>query len=454
MIELDFTKQVGDPFIEISRIGVIKFCDKKVVNYRDLKQCIEELFKKYVYKNTKTLNQIFSDNSKFTHNSTAKNLNKRFQNAMEYFEKIMSENIDGYCISCGEKDNLSKVEKMLFPLTSGEKNVNFTSFFSGDILLCKKCAISLFFLPLVTKKVAWGRAIIRSNNDEINEFWVEDCNEEFNNNMLKNKEDILPNSTINIFENFAYDMIERLKDEDLIGDVSFYLFSNVDRNTQVEILNIFKNQISFIKQVAPLSFKNELPSRQKDEWRYLIFKYASKDRKEGNKKVKLEDEIQENTKYIFRYYNPLIRDFIQGESILRYLRESRVSWLLTEIYAKEILKMREERLKVIKKVANGLLKLKKEDDKEFIKKVVFPIEKTKSANELRTRLREFMRKLLALPDKPKLFSADEMVFYILPSGENWQETKDILLIALYEHLSFDEEIERELETIEGVEDEI
>ena len=36
-----------------------------------------------------------------------------------------------------------------------------------------------------------------------------------------------------------------------------------------------------------------------------------------------------------------------------------------------------------------------------------------------------------------------MVLYILPSGESWYETKDILLIALYEKMSLkEEEIEK------------
>ena len=65
-----------------------------------------------------------------------------------------------------------------------------------------------------------------------------------------------------------------------------------------------------------------------------------------------------------------------------------------------------------------------------------------------------MRKLLAISDEP-LFTAEEMVLQILPNGESWYETKDILLIALYEKLAFDEEIEEEFKNLitnEGEED--
>ena len=117
--------------------------------------------------------------------------------------------------------------------------------------------------------------------------------------------------------------------------------------------------------------------------------------------------------------------------------------------------MREERLEAIKNIAEKLMLLNSNDDKKFIRKVVFPIEKTKSQSELRTKLREFMRKLLVISEEP-LLTAEDMVFRILPQGESWHETKDILLIALYEKLAFDEEIEEEfknLTTNEGDDDE-
>ena len=98
--------------------------------------------------------------------------------------------------------------------------------------------------------------------------------------------------------------------------------------------------------------------------------------------------------------------------------------------------MREERLNIIKKVADNL-QLFNEDDKTFYQKVVRPIEMTKSQTEFRENLRVLMKKFLFKSDEP-LFTADEMVLYILPSGESWYETKDILLIALYEKMNLKE----------------
>ncbi len=444
----NFSQPVGDPMVEIGRLGLIEFCGKdKFESFEELEKEVKKLFNIYVFKPVKTLNQVFSFNSKFTHNSTAKNLNERMKQANTQFSDLMKENKDGYCLSCGKANNLCSVGKTIFPLTTGNSNANFTSNFSNQFLMCKECMSSLFFAPINMKKIAGRMGFMISNNKEINNFWSEENIEDFNSNIVKNI-DCLVDSKINIFENFIYKTIEELQEEQLFGDITFYLISNTDKGSEVTLIHVTENQMNFINHVAPKFFKDEkLGTSGKDEWNYLIVKHSYKERKNDGKKVKFEDEVIKNKDYksTMKYFNPLIKNFIQGKSIISFLKKSRSSWHLTEIYLREIRGMREERLAVLKRVADGLQELNN-DDKEFIKKVIFPLERTKSQGELRGKLRELMRKLMTKVSKP-LFTAEEMVFQILPSGENWSETKDILLIALYEKLTIDEEIEEEFENL-------
>jgi hypothetical protein len=456
-VKLDFSQFVGDPMVEIGRLGLVEFCGKdKFDSFEELKQEVTKLFNIYTFKTSGRIGQVFSSNSKFTHNSTGKDLNERFRQSLELYDGLIKESYSGYCLSCGKKDNLCSVSKTIFPLTSGHSNANFTSNFSNKFLMCKECMTSLFFAPINMQKTSGRMGFMISNNEEINEFWSEENIDEFNANIVKSV-DSLVDSKINIFENFIYNVLEELQEEELFGDITFYLISNVDKGSEINVVHVSENQMKFLHNVAPKFFKNELPTKQNDEWNYLIFKYSSQDnsgkfriRKEsidGNTKtIKFKEEVIDNKNYksTMKYFNPLISNFIQGKSILYYFKKNLCSWKLTTIYLKEIKGMREERLNIIKKVADNLQVLNNDDDKEFIRKVIFPIERTKSQSELRTKLREFMRKLLAKPDKPLLFTADEMVLQILPNGESWYETKDILLIALYEQLTFDDEIEEEL----------
>ena len=446
---LDFSKPVGDPMVEIGRLGLVEFCEKnKFKNIEEFRVYIEKLFNIYTFKTTGRIGQVFSSNSKFTHNSTGKDLNERLKQALELYDGLIKESFDGYCLSCGKKDDLCSVSKTIFPLTTGNSNANFTSNFSNKFLMCKECMSALFFAPINMQKTTGRMGFMISNNHEINEFWTEENIAEFNANIVKNM-DSLVDSKVNIFENFIYKMIEELQEEELFGDITFYLISNVDKGSEVNVVHISENQMKFLHGVAPKFFKNELPTKQKDEWNYLIFKYSSKDksgkfrtRKESidgkAKMIKFQEDVIDNKNYksTMKYFNPLISNFIQGKSILYYFKKNLCSWRLTTIYLKEIKGMREERLNVIKKVADNL-QLFNEDDKTFYKKIVRPIEMTKSQTEFRENLRVLMRKFLSKSDEP-LFTADEMVLYILPSGESWYEIKDILLIALYEKMNLKE----------------
>lgn len=458
-MKLDFSKPVGDPMVEIGRLGLIEFCgEDRFENFDELRLHVEKLFNIYTFQTSGRIGQVFSSNSKFTHNSTGKDLNERIKQAIELYDTLIQENFEGYCITCGKQNNLCSVSKTIFPLTSGNSNANFTSHFSSNFLMCKSCMTSLFFSPINMQKTAGFMGFMISNNPEINQFWSEENNKKFHSNIIKNVDSLI-DSKINIFENFIYNTIEELQENELFGDITFYLISNVDKGSEVKVVHIFENQIKFLHKVAPKFFKDSLPTQSKDEWNYLVFKYASKDsigkyrtRKENidgsNKTIKFNEEVIESKEYksTIQYFNPLLSNFVQGKSLLGFFKKSYVSWNLTEIYLKEIKQMREERLVALKNVAGKLQLLNKNNDKEFIRKVVFPIEKTRSQSELRTKLRELMRKLLVVSNQP-LLTAEDMVFQILPSGESWQETKDILLIALYEKLSFDEELEEEFKNL-------
>jgi len=460
-VVLDFSKQVGDPMVEIGRLGLVEFCKKdKFENIEEFRVYIERLFNIYTFKTSGRIGQVFSSNSKFTNQSLVRSFKTdkekqkaRLKFALKLYDELIKESYNGYCLSCGKKDNLCSVNKTIFPLTSGNSNTNFTSNFSNKFLMCKECMSSLFFAPINMQKTAGRMGFMISNNYEINEFWSEENIIEFNANIIKNLDSLIDSKT-NIFENFIYEIIEELQEEELFGDITFYLISNVDKGSEISVVHILENQMRFLHSVAPKFFKRELPTKQKDEWNYLIFKYSAKDssgkfrtRKESidgkSKTIKFKEEIIDNKNYksTIKYFNPLISSFIQGKSILGFFKRNRCSWNLTKIYLKEIKGMREERVNVLKKVADNL-QLFNEDDATFYKKIIRPIEITKSQTEFRENLRILMRKFMSKSDKP-LFTVDEMVMYILPSGESWYETKDILLIALYEKMSLkEEEIEK------------
>ena len=244
---LDFSKQVGDPMVEIGRLGLIEFCKKdKFDSFDELKQVVKKLFNIYTFETSGRIGQVFSSNSKFTHNSTGKNLNERLKQALELYENLIKESHKGHCLSCGKKDNLCNVGKTIFPLTTGNSNANFSSNFSNQFLMCKECMTSLFFAPINMQKTTGRMGFMISNNKEINKFWTKENIFEFNSNIDKSIDSIV-DSKINIFENFIYNIIEELQEEELFGDITFYLISNIDIDSNIEMIHISEKNMRFIK---------------------------------------------------------------------------------------------------------------------------------------------------------------------------------------------------------------
>jgi hypothetical protein len=82
-MDFNFSKSVGDPMVEIGRLGLIKFCEKdRFDNVEELKRYVEKLFNIYTFKTSGRIGQVFSSNSKFTHNSTGNDLNNRLEQAL------------------------------------------------------------------------------------------------------------------------------------------------------------------------------------------------------------------------------------------------------------------------------------------------------------------------------------------------------------------------------------
>jgi hypothetical protein len=47
---LDFSKSVGEPFVEIGRLGLVEFCGKdKFDSFEELKQEVRKLFNIYTF---------------------------------------------------------------------------------------------------------------------------------------------------------------------------------------------------------------------------------------------------------------------------------------------------------------------------------------------------------------------------------------------------------------------
>ena len=173
-MKLDFSQPVGDPMVEIGRLGLIEFCGKdKFESFEELEKELEKIFNLYIKKltiSTGTKKEQKNGLTMFWLNnpiSYGKDAEKAISKIRETFK---SQEI-GNCFCCGNYYSLVDADRTIYPLGFSSSNVNFGSSFSSGIKICPICYIALYFMPLNTQKVA-GKVGFFIGNEEVNRFQI------------------------------------------------------------------------------------------------------------------------------------------------------------------------------------------------------------------------------------------------------------------------------------------
>jgi len=453
-LELDFSNSVGDPMVEIGRLGLIKFCGKeKFSSFDEFEEIITTIIKKFY------IGKIFLPfwlNSPLSRQKTNK---LKIDKTLEKFRAIKTSYIKP-CSCCGEKTNVVSADRTIYPLGVGI--FNFNSSFLEQFNICIRCYSSLFFLPLNSQIVKRGKEQYVSfllGRDKVNEMWINSNKKEINKNLVKGNSDYLIISKFSIFENLIYSYLEKIVKKQLdINSIVFYFFRNSNTSTELDfkIIEIYLNQVEFLNQISPYAFaeNGKIRRDQFKIWHFLIAKnFYSK--KTVNLKINTEMKSKHN-RVISSFINGLsifnimkkdfeseYKKFSDGKQKLNYSKAYRG---LIFKYLKEVRKMNKDRLDFLKKLANNLASL------ENGNKILDEIGRCKRVNDFRMILIKNME-IFYKSKKEKLFSAEDFVYKIFPKDEYFSETRDILIVAMYEVLADKLEKEKiELEITKTIEE--
>jgi len=468
---LDFSNPVGDPMVEIGRLGLIEFCGRdRFESFEKLKINLQKIFKIYIEKliistgtksNQKNGLTMFWLNNPISYGKDAKKAISKIEEALE------SKNI-GNCFCCGNHHPLVDADRTIYPLGFSSTNVNFGSSFSDGIKVCPICYISLYSIPLNTQKVA-GKVGFLIGNGDVNRYWHKLNHRYVKKIQVDIREHDLINSNIDYFENFIYWHISKLSSKEIdFNNISFYIFSNMGNEVSIDIKNISNNLIRFLHTFSTTAFGDKLRLEHQKIWNSLIaknfnfLKYKSdieliKTEKKGKKNI---ETILRPKQAIKKEKNRLISKFIKNENIFYFMKNDfeKEREKVTDIslrlkyskaynslilkYLKEVQRMNKERLDFLKELA------KKIAESENGNKFLGNLGHCKRASDFRMLL------IQELKSSKKLFSTDDFVYKIFPKDEYFGETRDILIVAMYEFLDkkqLDEEIT--IEKTIGEEDE-
>ncbi len=442
----DFIKPTGDPFIDVGGF-VLEYLIEKSPGKTILEHIAyaTDIYVKYwggdvhpYFLNSSITQSKFSDE-------------KKIKKTLEYYTNLIEgKNLDftiGQCRIMGSETKLYITGRHNFMMVASSAFINFHSAYESGLYLSKEALIRAFFVPLGVSFVGDKIALLQSNYEMVSRFLVR-----------KNVEDNLKNVSSGIAEG-------TLKSE--FGLITNALFNYADfcinslpvavlndDNSSVNLTDVQLNMYHFTNFAAKpdinlytfpsllFKFYGHCKRNYSKEWNLFInqhyqsskFKNAEFDEKTQEWFNKKERLSRENYKV---WDNIVLNKLLNNHSIisllLKWSKRNKFNFNIIEIYCLTILKMKPYTIQKIKELADFIINDKSEDE---IKKSITELNSfgKSGVQSLRQFLIKLIRENYSSKNPKPLITIEDFVFHLFPEGTNWMETRDLLLIAIYQRL--------------------
>jgi CRISPR-associated protein Cst1 len=442
-IQTQYTKPTGDPFIDVGGFVIlqlgIRFPEK------DIFELIEYATNVYVKHWGGKLHTYFL-NSSIT--QPAFNAEKKITETLKYYKGLIDEtNADfknGFCRIVGSETKLYIAGRSNHMMSASGAFINYHSAYESGLYLSKEALIRTFFVPLGVCFVGDKIALLQSNFDEVCSYLVaKNVDDNLKNissgiaeGTLKSKFGIVSNALFNYAEHCLGNLlIATSAEEDLVAlkdvQLNMYHFTNFGASPDIE-LHTFSNLLFKFYTHCKRNYPEEWNNFINQHYKYSKFKNALFDEKNQewfNSKERLSLD-----QYVV-WNNPILNKLIKNISIVnqlcRWSKKHKFSFNIVEIYCINILKMEKYTIQKIKELADFILNDRSEAE---IKKSVVRLNGLKSSGEFRGYLIKLIRDNYEAKNPNPLITLEDYVFYLFPDGTFWKDTRDLLLIAIYQKL--------------------
>ena len=429
----------GEPFVDAGGFALkeltTQFPDK------DILELIEFATQIYVDRWDAKINTYFL-NSKVTQ-SAFKGERKKIE-SISYFKGLLDGTIPsekGYCRITGQYTDLYKAGRDNSVLSGSGKFVNFHHTFAAGIMFSKEVLIRYYFLPLASELVQNKIAVISSNNAAIAELYARQCCARILSDVGKNHSlEILRSQCRSVgtaIFHFLDDVYTMYKDEGESDFMTLYHFSNFGASPEVQIYTLPSQVFLFYRICNNVLYKQEWNNFVSCYYTSNTYKKALFDSCSNNYVVsdkKSEPIVVEEKEY--KYWRNIIYDnLLFGNSILmsilQYSKQSTFNLELLRIYLIIIRNMKKETVEKIYQVADFIIQTYDESD---MKSIIKTLDGVKNPYLLRRFILKKVIEKNYLLGNEMLVSVDDYVNYLFPDTNSWMETRDVLLIAIYQRL--------------------
>lgn len=436
------TKPTGDPFVdaggyaleEFSQhfpdLDILQLIDKAADIYVDTWSCKINAF----FLNSPITQPAFIGNQKKVEN------NKYFSNVLanKYTPDTLAK--IGECRITGRKTYVFPCGRHNSVLSGSTAFINFHHGFQNGLMVSKEILIRYFFLPLACEQLQGQIGLISSSNPEIATFFskrncrmnLDYIGKHLSNAVLKAR---TSSSGTTLFR-FADSIIRERKSEfdDMDSTLTLYNFTNFGASPSLTIYELPFQVLKFYNYV--------IKEKHRAEWTNFVKRYY-KDRKatfdEASDKFLIKDkgktlEVgQDEYQY---WYNVIYDSLMQDKSILGYLvnfcREHDFDFSIVRMYSINIRNMKKDTIDKIEQMADFIIS---SNDEVGIGKAIRKLDAVASSYDLRRFiLKDIVAKYYEEGNEDAIVTVNDYAEYLFPDTNSWRETRDVLIIALYERL--------------------
>lgn len=445
LIDADWlTARTGDPFADVGGLVIDFFLHYPLVKNKSILGLIEYAADIYINTWESKLHPFFL-NSTITQAQFVGD--RKRQETMDYFSHLLNEDIPcrpGYCEITGRKTTLFPAGRNNLILGGSGTFVNFHSNLQPGTYLSKEVLIRMFFVPLGVRRLADKIALLTSNNEKVQQFFVfQNCID--NMEGLKNATSKGPLKSVfrnpaNALFRFVDDYLAHLEsslntDEKQDFDpsstsVELYHFSNLGQKPEIALYSLDSDVFRFYTFCQ---------TTYKTDWQVFLQRHYSPDN--YSKSVFNEEEQKWETKEgeeitfeeYQRWRNFVLTGLFNKQSLSKYfLKWSQYNPLpmgIINTYQTQIRGMKKGTIEKIDSLSTFIV----HQDIPYADNVIKDLNSAISRVELRKIFLKIQELAYQQRAKEAIISAGDYLEYLLPPASPWTELRDLFVISIYQN---------------------
>lgn len=436
------TKPTGDPFADTGGY-VIKYL-WKIYPDKDIDELIEFITKIYVNDWDAKLNTFFL-NSKIT--QPAFKGNRKTEETIKYFKALLKEseiNENGFCRISGRNVKLFNAGRDNSIMSGSGTFINFHHNFDGGLKLSKEIIIRMHFIPLGSLLLSGRVALLKSNDEALSYFYVEDnLKNSLANIQAELKEGVLKSefkNPANALFNFIHKVISQIstyKNLDKQASLTLYHFTNFGASPEIDIHQLPATVFLFFAYCHKINYKIDWLNFVRSHYYNSKKKDAvyNPNNESFELNIKGEVEIIKNEEYK-TWTNRIYNKLLEGKSIIpEFLywskKGNKLHFDIIRVYQQNIRNMKKETIDKVLELADFIINDRSEDE---IKKLITKLNRCSKAHELRRFLLNLISENYNQENEKPLITVKDYTDYLFSDGGNTNELRDVLLIAIYQKM--------------------